>query len=78
MITMLPTPTPPTPFHPSAVLLSRDPRRSPGAATKPSEIAPRQRRDQPVEWPQRATIVPTLPFNLPTASSYCLNAYPQR
>src|ERR1700738_5648641 len=44
MITMLPTPTPPTPFHPSAVL-SRDPRRSPGAATKSSEIAPRQRRD---------------------------------
>jgi hypothetical protein len=38
MITMLPTPTPPTPFHPSAVL-SRDPRRSPGAATKSSEIA---------------------------------------
>src|SRR3984957_8329898 len=77
MITMLPTPTPPTPFHPSAVL-SRDPRRSPGATTKLSEIAPRQRRDQPVEWPQRATIVPTLPFNLPTASSYCLNGYPQR
>ena len=24
------------------------------------------------------TIVPTLPFNLPTASSYCLNGYPQR
>jgi peptidoglycan/xylan/chitin deacetylase (PgdA/CDA1 family) len=61
-----------------ALLLSRDPRRSPGAATKSSEIAPPQRRDQPVEWPQRATIVPTLPFNLPTASSYCLNAYPQR
>src|ERR1700730_16130317 len=78
MITMLPTPTPPTPSHPSAVLLSRDPRRSPGTATKSSEIAPRQRRDQPVEWPQRATIVATLPFNLPTASSYCLNAYPQR
>src|ERR1700724_1999343 len=77
MITMLPTPTPPTPFHPSAVL-SRDPRRSPGTATKSSEIAPRQRRDQPVGWPQRATIVPTLPFNLPTASSYCLNGYPQR
>src|SRR5690349_3367962 len=61
MITMLTTPTPPTPFHPSAVL-SRDPRRSPGAATKSSEIAPRQRPDQPVEWPQPATIVPTLPF----------------
>jgi len=28
------------------------------------------RRDQPVEWPQRATIVPTLPFNL--------HGYPQR
>src|SRR5947209_15646255 len=56
----------------------RDPRRSPGAATKSSEIAPRQRRDQPVEWHQRATIVPTLPFNLLTASFYCLNGYPQR
>ena len=77
MITMLPTPTPPTPFHPSAVL-SRDPRRSPGAATKSPEIAPWQRRNQPIEWHQRATIVPTLPFNLPTASSYCLNGYPQR
>src|SRR6202035_470008 len=75
MIIMLPTP--PTLFHPSAVL-SRDPRRSPAPATKSSEIAPRQRRDQPVEWPQPATIVPTLPFNLPTASSYCLNGYPQR
>src|SRR6201988_851718 len=78
MITMLPTPTPPTPFHLPAVLLSRDPRRSPGAATKSSEIAPRQRRDQPVEWPQRATIGPTLPFHLPPASSHCLHPYPQR
>src|ERR1700745_751594 len=61
MITMLPTPTHPTPFPPSAVC-PRAPPPPPGAATKSSEIAPRQRCDQPVEWPQRATIMPTLPF----------------
>jgi len=74
---MLPTPTPPTPFRPSAAL-SRTRRRSPGATTESSEIAARQRPDQPIEWHQPATFAPTLPFNLPTASSYCLNAYPQR
>jgi hypothetical protein len=77
MITMLPMPTPPTPFRPSAIL-SRDRQRSPGATTEPAEIAPRQRRDQPIEWHQRATIVPMLPFNLPTGSSYCLSGHPQR
>jgi hypothetical protein len=77
MITMLPTPTPPTPFRLSAAL-SRHPRRSPGATPESSQIAAPQRPDQPIEWHQPATIVPTLPFNLPTASSYCLNRYPRR
>ena len=30
-----------------------------------SEIVPRQRRDRPIGWHQRATIVPALPSNLP-------------
>src|SRR5580704_10385020 len=73
MITMLPTPTPPTPFHPSAVL-SRDPRRSPGAATKSPEIAPRQRRDQPIEWHQRAT----MRAHVALQPADCLILLPQR
>ena len=77
MITMLPTQTPPTPCCPSAVL-SPDRRRSPGATSESSEIAPPQRYYQPIGWHQRATIGPTLPFNLPTASSYCLNGHPRR
>ena len=77
MITMLPTPTPPSPLRPSAVLL-RDPRRSPGATPKSSEIHPHQRPQQPIGSHQRAIIIPTLPFNLPTASSSCLNGYPQQ
>lgn len=77
MITMLPTPTPLTSFRPSAVL-SRDRRRSPGATPESPEIASRQQRYQPIGWYQRATIVPTLPFNLPTGSSYSLSGHPRR
>jgi hypothetical protein len=77
MITMLPTPTPPIPFPPSAIL-SRHPRRSPGATKESSEIAARHRRDQPIQWHQRATIVPMLPFNPPTGPSYSLNRHPRR
>jgi hypothetical protein len=66
MITTLPTPT--SPWRPSAVLL-RDPRRSPDATPESSEIHPHQRPQQPIGSHQRAIIIPTLPSNLPTASS---------
>src|SRR5262252_9312145 len=76
-ITMLPTPTPPTPFCASAVP-SRDRSRSPAATPHSSQIAPRQRPDQPIEWHQRATLVPILPCNLPTGSSYRLYRHARR
>lgn len=77
MVTMLPMPTPPTPFRPSAVLL-RDPRRSPSATTEPAETAPPQRPYQPIGWLQPTTILPTLPFNLPTGSPCRLPALSRR
>src|SRR5215467_1457507 len=57
---------------------SRDRRRSPAATPQSSQIAPRQRPDQPIEWHQRATLPPILPCNLPTGSSYRLNTHPPR
>jgi len=77
IITMLPTLTPPSALRPAAVLLP-DRRRSPGATPQSSQIHLPQRRDQPIKWHQAATIVPSLPFNLLTASSSCLTRHPQR
>src|SRR5215469_4695605 len=67
-ITMLPTPTPPTPFR-TSVVRSRDRRRSPAATPQSSQIAPRLPPDQPIEWHQPATLLPILPCILPTGSS---------
>ena len=50
MITMLPAPTPPSPFRPSAVLL-REPWRSLGATPQSSQIAPRQQPQRPIASP---------------------------
>ncbi len=66
---MLPTPTPPTPCCRSTVP-SRERRRSPAATPESSEIAPRQRPQQPIGLHQRAIIRPAQPFNPPAASSY--------
>jgi hypothetical protein len=71
------TPTPPSLLSPAALLL-RDRRRSPVATLESTQIEPPRRRYQPIQWNQPATIVPTLLFNLRTASSDRLNAYPQR
>src|SRR5215472_4344163 len=76
-ITMLPTPTPPTPFR-ASVVPSRGRRRSPAATPQSSQIAPRLRPDQPIEWHQPATLLPILPCNLPIGSSYRLNTHPPR
>jgi hypothetical protein len=62
----------------SRIVPSRDRRRSPAATPQSSQIAPRQRPDQPIEWHQRATLLPILPCNLPTGSSYRLNSHPRR
>src|SRR5262249_42024967 len=76
-ITMLPTPTPPTPFRASAVP-PRDRRPPPAATPQSSQTAPRQRPAQPIEWHQRATLLPILPRTLPTGSSHRLNRHPRR
>ena len=77
MITMLPAPTPPSPFRPSAVP-SPDPRRSPDATPEPSQIAPRQRPHQPIGSHQLAIIMASLALNLPTGSSYRVFDHPPR
>src|SRR5262249_41608458 len=48
-ITVLATPTPPTPFRPS-VVPSRDRRRSPAATPDSFQISLRHRPDQPIAW----------------------------
>jgi hypothetical protein len=46
--------------------------------TGSSKRSSRQQPDQPIEWHQRATLLPILPCNLPTGSSYRLNNHPRR
>lgn len=76
-ITMLPTPTPSTPFRPSAVL-SRNRWRSPGVTPQASEIAPPHRCHQPIGRHHQATITFTLPSTLPTRPFYRLCGHPRR
>ena len=69
MIPVLAVSAPRSPFRPCAVLL-RKPRRSPGATAQSSQIAPRQRPQQPIRSPQPAAIIPTLSCNLLTGSCH--------
>ena len=77
MITMPLAPTPPSPFHPAAILL-RNPRRSPGATPQSSQIATPQRPQQPIGSPEPVIIMPTLPFNLLTGSCHRLSDHALR